>query len=317
MSSRGQPTPPFNSPYQHAIKSNSYLHTPAYPSPARSDSEASRYHPEGLGLYDFHHPFSGASVSQHNAMMFPPSPQPTEAWANMSNGTSPMMQDPIVDPWTSGAYDHPVISSPGQWPHYEESHKSALPSPREASVFSRHGSENGFVRVKVENGSVWASDDDMPTGGTIAPGKLLNPYPHEYHHMSPMMAKLEPSSGHGAGTSGGKPQQVRLDSPHQEKVYGSTPRVRRRRAKSNPEDAKYICEICGQGFVRRYNKKSHLRRHQPDRQKSHKCDHEECTMRFDRKTDLDRHIKSVHDKIRDLVCGKCGDSFSRKDTLRR
>ncbi|PVI03156.1 hypothetical protein DM02DRAFT_263980 [Periconia macrospinosa] len=316
MYSRGQPTPPFNSPYQQAIKPNPLLHTPAYPSPARSDSEASRYHADGLGLYDFPHAFSGPSVSQHNAIMFPPSPHPTETWTNMSNGPSPMIQqEPIVDPWTSGAYDHPVIDSPEAWAHYEDSHKSSLPSPREASIISGDGSEHGMVRVKLERGSGWTSDDDVPPLGTVAPGKLLNgnPYSRDYPHSSPMMM---PKYEHTPERDGGNP--VSLARQARQTIYDETPRTRKRNPKSASGEAKkYTCELCGKGFIRRYNKNTHVKRHQPDRQKLHNCLHPDCTMKFDRKTDLDRHVKSVHDKIRDLVCAKCGDAFSRKDTLRR
>ncbi|CAI6276933.1 unnamed protein product [Periconia digitata] len=302
MSSRGQPTPPFNSPYQQAMKSNALVHSPAYPSPARSDSESSRYQPEGLGLYGFPHHFSSGSVSQSNNIMFPPSPHPTEAWANMSNGTPPMIQEPIVDPWTSGAYDHPVINSPIPWPQYEGSHRSSMSSPREASVFSGDGSEHGLVRVKLENGSGWASDEDALSMGTVAPGRLLNGhlYPQEYPHTSPY-------------DSQSVSQRKRVDSPLQDHAE---PRERKRRTKST-EEPKYACELCDKTFIRRYNKKSHMKRHDLGRHKPHKCNHGDCIQGFDRKTDLDRHIKSVHDKIRDLVCQKCGDSFSRKDTLRR
>lgn len=42
-----------------------------------------------------------------------------------------------------------------------------------------------------------------------------------------------------------------------------------------------------------------------------------CTKKFARKTDLERHNKSVHIKERNHECTFCGRLFARKDTLRR
>ncbi|PVH90528.1 hypothetical protein DM02DRAFT_470581, partial [Periconia macrospinosa] len=72
---------------------------------------------------------------------------------------------------------------------------------------------------------------------------------------------------------------------------------------------------CGKSFVRKYNMKLHEKLHYPDQ--AHKCNHQDCTREFARKAELDRHIKSVHDKKKDLPCIECGEKFSRKDTLRR
>lgn len=47
------------------------------------------------------------------------------------------------------------------------------------------------------------------------------------------------------------------------------------------------------------------------------CPVEGCTKKFARKTDLERHNKSVHIKERNHECTFCGRLFARKDTLRR
>ncbi|KAF2645388.1 hypothetical protein P280DRAFT_465233 [Massarina eburnea CBS 473.64] len=316
MSSRGQPTPPFNSPYQQAMRPTSLLHSPAYPSPARSDSEPSRFAPEGLGLYNFSPGFSSSSMQQPTSNLFPPSPHPSEAWS-----ASPLPSEPIVDPWLSGAYDHPVSRSSPWSPQYDESHRSSLSSHREMSVFSGDGSENSFAQVKLETGAAWTTENNTSPPGTVAPERLLNASLFSPHDQQPygsqMLPKYENTPGPSHDGHVHMSSHGRLGSSHSNTQNGATPRVRRRRTKTAPENAKYSCELCGRGFVRSYNKKSHMDRHKPNREKLYRCDHGACSMKFDRKTDLDRHTKSVHDKIRDFGCFRCGDTFSRKDTLRR
>jgi len=309
MSSRNQPTPPFNSPYQQALKSNALLHSPTYSVPTRNDVEPSHHPPQGLGLYNYH----------SNPVLFPPSPQPSESWSHNSHGTSPMIPEPIVDPWTSGAYDHPVSRSPIPWPQYQGSHRSSLSSQREMSVYSAEGSEYGFVQVKLETGSGWSTEEDASPQGTVAPNKLTTtnafPYPS---YGSPSMSsnttimgssyddrfsEQVPQEGHATDSRGGKTKTIRHN--------------KRRKNRTSPESAKFNCELCGLGFVRLYNKKTHLARHNPERAKDHSCPEEDCNRQFERKADLDRHYKSVHAKLKDHMCPHCGKGFSRSDTLRR
>jgi hypothetical protein len=196
MSSRGHTTPPFNSPYQQAVKSTSLLHSPAYPSPARSDCEASRYPTDGLGLYNYPQSFH-ASGPPTNSVLYPPSPQPTESWAHLSTGTSPLMTETLVDPWTSGAYDHPVSRSPLPWTMHEESHRSSLSSNRDMSVFSPQSSEHAFPQIKLEDGSEWATEDERHTPFTVSPERLhatFSPYDHAYNSPQLPLPKVETMS---------------------------------------------------------------------------------------------------------------------------
>src|SRR5690242_11250511 len=99
-----QPTPPFNSPYQtHASRTDSLLEPP-YLSPSRH--ETTTKYPHGLGLYNYN--------NQVHATL-PPSPSPSDSWSSHVSGTSPLMAQVIVDPYASGAFEHPVIRSPQPW----------------------------------------------------------------------------------------------------------------------------------------------------------------------------------------------------------
>jgi DNA-directed RNA polymerase subunit RPC12/RpoP len=322
MSNRDQPTPPFNSPYQHAIRPSSMLQSTAYPSPARSDSEPSKYPAEGLGLYAYHSfTTSGPPTS---SVLYPPSPQPTEAWPHLSSAASPHLTEATVDPWAP-SYDHPTSRSPLSWaPH--ASHRSSLSSAKDMSIFSREGSELGYPQIKLEGGSDWLSEEESaspmshPVPLTVAPERLnASIYPYDNSYGSPM-PRYEPSvaddykhQDYDAMSYDGRAQ-----SPRAKDGSGvTTARTRLRRNPTTAENANYTCHKCGKLFQRSYNHKTHLETHNPERKKEHTCPHRGCNKQFVRKTDLDRHEKSVHLKRKDFRCGKCDAHFARKDTLRR
>lgn len=85
------------------------------------------------------------------------------------------------------------------------------------------------------------------------------------------------------------------------------------------EDANFQCEFegCGQLFSRKYNYKAHKETHDKKREYPFPCVVHDCTKKFVRKTDLQRHNHSVHMKERNHVCDYCGRPFARKDTLKR
>ncbi|KAI9373381.1 hypothetical protein BJX61DRAFT_533226 [Aspergillus egyptiacus] len=75
------------------------------------------------------------------------------------------------------------------------------------------------------------------------------------------------------------------------------------------------CTICGAQFTRRSNCREHMKRHDPNGRKAYTC--EDCGKSLGRKTDLKRHIDSVHRAARRFACEQCGYCFSRQDTLIR
>lgn len=312
-----------HSPYHQSPHSSSMMHSPAYPSPARSDKDNYRYSVNGLGLYPYSQGYPSASSPA--AVAFPPSPHPTSSWS----GASPVTAAPIVDPWTSGAYDHPVYPdarTPLMWPHEDASFRSSLSSQRGDSVFSADGSEHAVPHIKLEGGSGWGSDGELAQSNTVAPSRLtrstnnagyegvygspLSPYESDntagplyspqplFHDQTQLSPKQRPTSSHS-----------------DTRVTASSRKSRRPR--TTKEQAKYSCEVCGTKFVRMYNKNTHLARHNPNRPKDNVCSYDECEMRFERRTDLERHVNSVHLKLKVHACDLCGKRFPRKDTLAR
>ncbi|CAN9255688.1 unnamed protein product [Alternaria alternata] len=331
-----QPTPPFNSPYQqHTSRTGSLLESP-YPSPGRQESRPNYTH--GLGLYEVQ--------SVQNAL--PPSPQPSESWGgHYSNDAS---AEPIVEPYLSGAFDHPVSRSPVPWSSAQPSPPTSPPlySPRAMSsaAYSPSGPKpSAYPDLKMEasswNSSVhigYGTEAPVTMSGppsrqqplTVAPERLSsNMYPYEHTYPEPVMSKYEPAPMYSCDgrTYERTPLMASRSSPQaqiaQTTRYANTASlVNRRRARNrrhtDPAKAAFHCELCPErGFARKYNLRQHMLTHDSYRQRAHICPHPECGKQFVRKTDLARHDQSVHTDVRPHVCPKCAAAFPRKDTLSR
>jgi hypothetical protein len=325
-----QPTPPFNSPYQQHSKTISLLESP-YPSPNPHNGQ--HKYMEGLGLYDYQNSLPSG---------LPPSPQPSENWnGQVSTGVTQLMTDTIADPWTSGAFDHPVSRSPLPWASAQTSPRSSLSScTREMSVFSHDGSEQAFQGVKVEY-SGWAPDmrwgaanpgemHGLPLSRTpsltVVPERLnADVYSYDHAYGAPAVPKLEstPMYNYGSRNFERAPSEDSTSSLHSKSrsKYSCTSVSRERarnRRHTDPANAAYRCHLCiDKGFARRYNYNQHMLTHDVTRRKDNICPVEGCGKEFVRKTDLARHDQSVHQKIKPFQCSRCSSSFSRKDTLRR
>lgn len=322
MESSHQQSPPTLSPYQRALKHSPLTQSPTYPSPARSDTDSINYTPEGLGLYNYSMPLHSTGAQSNT--LFPPSPQPTEAWNRLPSEASPSMNDPHGDPWA--LYEQPISRSPLPWngqfsfspsglvgnqrsPILPQnpaiSHRSSLSSSNTLPMYSRSASEAVFTpQVKLEVNSDWPLDPDsqdvlrnQPL--TVSPERLsTETFPYTFTYASPPMLKYEssPDSGrtferrrsdrsHSAGR--------RRVSSRKDEVTGSVPRQRVRRTPTTRDNANFSCEVCGKLFQRSYNHKTHLATHDPERPRPNHCQYKGCDREFVRKTDLLRHESSV------------------------
>ena len=117
----------------------------------------------------------------------------------------------------------------------------------------------------------------------------------------------------GASTDG----RPRFDS--MQPVLPSASRVRKRRQRTTPEEATHECRTCGKLFKRSYNWKSHMETHNPERKYPHPCTHmvgsSQCSKKFQRKTDLDRHVDSVSWNI--ALCHQSNANISPRCTSSR
>jgi hypothetical protein len=85
----------------------------------------------------------------------------------------------------------------------------------------------------------------------------------------------------------------------------SNPGARSKRGHTSPEEAVCSCEICGKPFKRANNLKTHMETHAPDRSHPHRCEYDDCTRAFVRKTDLVRHEQSVSLSPHTMSVGFC------------
>ncbi|KAK2865313.1 hypothetical protein FQN49_003697 [Arthroderma sp. PD_2] len=123
-----------------------------------------------------------------------------------------------------------------------------------------------------------------------------------------------------------KPRRSPLQASNCNKAVGKRPSApsqpfngvkKSAKKKRTLENGKYECEQCGRQFTRNSNCRSHMKIHDPNRRYPHKCTIGQCTNKFSRKTDLIRHVDSVHKKLKRFGCDQCGHRFARQDTLRR
>jgi hypothetical protein len=322
-----QPTPPFNSPYQHHnSRVDSLLDVP-YPSPSRNDSVSKQ--PNGLGLYNCQPSFP-----------LPPSPQPSEHWAGyVSTGASPLAAEAIADPYSSGAFDYPVSRSPLPWASTQISPRSSMSPPnRVMSVFSHMGSEHGCPPVKIEStewpsvaryGSYCSPMNILPSSQqqqplTVVPNRI-NDGSFQYNpgYGPPSMTRLVESTPMDYDNRDYEREDSKdsCGSSPSAASYGTATTSQERsrsRRHTDPASAPFRCEICpNKGFARRYNYTQHKMTHEINRKKENECPYPDCKKRFVRKTDLGRHERSVHIKDRSYRCKNCPSAFPRKDTLQR
>ncbi|KAF9694534.1 hypothetical protein EKO04_007365 [Ascochyta lentis] len=318
-----QPTPPFNSPYQtHASRTDSLLEPP-YLSTSRNESMSN--HSQGLGLYNYHHQVPTT---------LPPSPSSSDSWSgHVSSGTSPLMTHPIADPWSSGAYEHPIVRSPQPWNAAQLSPRSSVSSVPMVPVYAHNANNDTYHDMNHEMGSIrlgdqgWAADTryghnepalppsrQLPL--TVAPERLsstLLPYGNAYGSTQMVTPAPEyndqpvgrASRERSAGSQSGFP----ATTVHRQRQSN--------RRQTDLDKAQYSCLMCQKGFSRQYNYKQHLLTHDPNRKKEHTCLWDGCGRSFVRRTDLERHHRSVHLKERSHGCRNCPSGFARKDTCGR
>jgi len=234
---------------------------------------------------------------------------------------------------------HPISPLPSS----STSQRSSLSSAPPSEIFTQAGSIHSYTpRIKMEDHPDYPSGGEsmmmsspqqqghslLVTSASTYPGSLEATY---YHDQSPMggwqkveyvpNADLPPFSTlsipnydrriEGGGPSPSRSQDLRQSS--------GVARIRQPRKLTTKEDANFQCNVkgCGKLFGRSYNYKAHMETHDAAREYPFPCPLENCTKKFVRKTDLQRHHQSVHMKQRNHRCDYCSRFFARKDTLRR
>ena len=84
---------------------------------------------------------------------------------------------------------------------------------------------------------------------------------------------------------------------------------------SAKEPTLYQCPLCDHVSKRRYNLTTHIKTHDKLRVKEFNCT--QCSKRFDRRHDRDRHLATVHSREKSFACQHCSANFSRRDAFER
>ena len=305
------------SPYNQQSKQSFSLQRPLPPATPQPDSGimGSRQTP-GLGLMG-----CLFSQSQSTVQEMPPSPHPSGSWSQTSmveqdftqSSQPPDLHSAAFDPFSgySTASNTGMISEhtpepPGpiycQSPPSSnlQSHSSSISSPYSLSEpFSPRGSELMYApKVKEEDpGDLYSS----PGNEQLLQELPINRY--LYHTASP----VNTPGGCDYKIPGGKWPRAdasvypiglqNSDDTYSKPGAASFIRTRPKRHPTRPDEATHECSVCGKLFKRSYNYKSHMETHNPQRKYPHVCTamvgNTQCTKKFQRKTDLDRHNDSV------------------------
>ena len=75
----------------------------------------------------------------------------------------------------------------------------------------------------------------------------------------------------------------------------------------------FICDICNYEFMGECNLKRHIKQVH-DKIKNFQC--VQCDYKCSEKSDLTKHIKRIHDKIKDFKCVMCDSKFSHGSHLK-
>lgn len=350
------PVPPYE---QHANQSFP-AQRPCYPASRHPESLAAGNGPSrGLGLYP-------GSLAPSQAGELAPSPHTVDNWSHMHHEYSQAPQPPDIfsaafDPFSgfASASNNGMmnVSSPEapaldfcQTPPNStlQSHRTSVSSSYTGSDdYSQSGSEYAYTpKVKTEDAGEWypsAGNDHilqrtLSSQGPLVYTPALPSSQAEDVYRSQPAEWLKPDTT-GYITELHASPDSRLQRFDVQPILPSVTRTKKKRQRTTPEEATHECKVCGKLFKRSYNWKSHMETHNPERKYPHPCTamlgNTQCTKKFQRKTDLDRHVDSVsfqnstfysqkltykcqvHLKARNHKCTLCGNRFARRDTLRR
>ena len=315
------------SPYDQQSKQAFSTQLPCYPTTPQPELTSMDRPDRGLGIFNLPLPQQQHHQQQQrsNIQELPPSPQPSDTWSHspaMEQDFPQTSQPPDIfsaafDPFSgyTNSSNNGVIAStspeaPGLVFCQTPSHRSSISSSYSPSMQTAdyyHG------KVKQEDSNEWYA---TPVNGQLLHRPLatqsLAPYSNG---VSPINSSTEDyyKAQPGDWSKAASAYPTDFDESARSKfdtapVLPSVNRIKKKRQRTTPEEATHECRVCGKLFKRSYNWKSHMETHNPERKYPHPCTamvgNAPCTKKFQRKTDLDRHVDSVslldisHGKIR-------------------
>ena len=298
------------SPYDQQYKQSYAARQCFPPSPVTDTMSPQQSAPNrGLGLYACSMP---GPVQSTVSPIITASPQ-SESWSQ----EYPTSQPPDI---FSAAFDPFSGFSSSSNTGMVGSHSPEAPglefcqTPPSSNVQSHRGSVSSYAqsdvsdaytpRVKPEDGGEWyqsANDHVLQRGISQAP-MVYTHGPATLASQTEDLYRTQPTEWNKNDTTGyitelQATSDGRLPRFDMQSVLPSASRIKKKRQRTTPEEATHECKVCGKLFKRSYNWKSHMETHNPERKYPHVCTamigETQCTKKFQRKTDLDRHHDSV------------------------
>ena len=304
------PMSPYERPARHSL--SAHPQRQAYSTSPHPDAMAAN---RGLGLYP------GTIPTSRAATVDIPSSITSETWSSStmmepeySGSHASDIFSSAFDPFSGfsasssvGMMDSSSPEAPGleycQSPPSSnvESHRSSVCSNYEtADSYSASGSEYSTPRIKAEEGEWYAAPESVIQRTLSTQGPLVYPTTTLSSQSEDLYRTHSQEWSKQDTTSYINQLQVNPDTrlrPFEVPTIPSVTRIKKKRQRTTPEEATHECAVCGKLFKRSYNWKSHMETHNPDRKYPHPCTamigNAQCTKKFQRKTDLDRHYDSV------------------------
>lgn len=154
-----------------------------------------------------------------------------------------------------------------------------------------------------------------PSSSSRASGKKAAAAPKKRPAQAKASIAVDSKGGHQ--NADGSPLQHDGDDDdeysRESKTTRATIDAAQRRRNANAV-AKFVCELCGETFTRRYNLRGHQRAHKGE--KPYQCSYDGCDKSFARAHDCKRH-ELLHLGVRKYHCSPCKRDFVRLDALHR
>ncbi|GAA5876475.1 hypothetical protein JCM16303_003548 [Sporobolomyces ruberrimus] len=294
---------------------------PQYPAPYNLPFGSPYGPPPGLPALPSHH------QPQHQQLPYPPRRPSSVHSAHAARATLGASRDP-----SPGG---PAPLQRSQHPSYVyHSPLNQLPSPPPTATTAAEGNgQTGATRsstrgkrrsvVKHEVEDDGDEDASMRLENNDVEGEDEQDEEDVEGEEDENGSRSSPGTGNGVKGKGKKSSTTRASrSKRQASEEGFTERSKttqatidaaKRRRNANAV-AKFVCELCGETFTRRYNLRGHQRAHMGE--KPYKCSYDGCDKAFARAHDCKRH-ELLHLGVRKYHCSPCKRDFVRLDALHR
>ena len=213
---------------------------------------------------------------------------PKDPFSGFCAGTNTGMNGPASDEAPGLDFSN---TSPGS---NLQSHRSSVSSYTASEAYSPSGSEYCTPKVKLEETGEWYTSNEhiLQRQGSLVYNSGHGTVPSQtedlYRHQS--------DAGYTMDMHASPDTRFQRFEAHPILSNNAT-RIKKKRQRTTRDEATHECTICGKLFKRSYNWKSHQETHNPDRKYPHPCTtmigNTPCAKKFQRKTDLDRHVDSV------------------------